>query len=92
MNLFIEGIALSLLKHCSLQGPSLVCCGLFSEEIFGENVPQDENLPTSYLPTCPVGRRTTDVPHPLASTLISAPPSNKLGHQSILQYVLNSQH
>ena len=33
----------------------------------------------SYL--CPVGPRTTDVPHPGASTLISAPRSNQLSYQ-----------
>ena len=36
-------------------------------------------LKPSYL--CPVGPRTTDVPHPGASTLISAPQSKQLGHQ-----------
>ena len=30
---------------------------------------------------CPVRPRTTDVPHPGASTLISAPQSKQLGHQ-----------
>ena len=37
----------------------------------------------SYL--CPVAPRTTDVPHPGASTLISVPLSNQIGHKGLLK-------
>ena len=53
--------------------------GTLGEETFGTTVPQDENLPT----------RTTDVPHPGTSTLISAPRSNQLGHQEGDDYLHN---
>ena len=49
----------------------------FGEETFGYNY--NPGSKPSYL--CPVGPRTTDVPHPGASTLISAPRSKQLGHQ-----------
>ena len=47
----------------------------------GTTVPQDETL-------CPVGPRTTDIPHPGASTLISAPRSNQLGHLSLTENIV----
>ena len=51
----------------------------FSEETFGYNciVPQDENLSTC-------ASSTTNVLHPGASTLISAPQSKQLAHQNQL--------
>ena len=40
---------------------------------------KSEGLASLYL--CPVGPSTTDVPHPGASTLISAPWSNLIGQK-----------
>ena len=48
----------------------------------GTTVPQDENLPTCALS----GLEATDVPHPGASTLFSAPRSKQLGHQGRLNF------
>ena len=49
---------------------------LSARKQFGTTVPQDENLPT-----CARRLGTTDVPHPGALKLISAPRSNQLGNQ-----------
>ena len=47
---------------------------LWARKHLGTTVPQDENLPIF----CPIGTLTTHVPHPGASTLISAPWSKHL--------------
>ena len=50
---------------------------LSARKPFGTAVPQNENLPTC----ATSGLEPPTYPHPGASTLISAPQSNQLGHQ-----------